>query len=62
MVANNGANMIGIHAVYIDTNSYLSSEEKYFPFKRNLEINENLPLSFLKLIVLEICKIVFRII
>lgn len=46
MVANNGANMIGIHAVYIDTNSYLSSEEKYFPFKRNLEINENLPLSF----------------
>ena len=31
MVANNGANMIGIHAVYIDTNSYLSSEEKYFP-------------------------------
>ena len=46
MVANNGANMIGIHAVYIDTNSYLSSEEKYFPIKRNLEINENLPLSF----------------
>ena len=45
MVSNNGVNMIGIHAVYTDRNAYLSSEEKYLPIKRNLEINENLPLS-----------------
>lgn len=45
LVANNGANMIGIHAVYIDRNGYLSSEKKYFPREKDIEINENLPLS-----------------
>jgi phosphoribosylanthranilate isomerase len=45
MVSSNGANMIGIHAVYIDRNAYLSCEEKYFPVKRDLEINEKLPIS-----------------
>lgn len=45
LVANNGANMIGIHAVYIDRNGYLISEKKYFPREKDIEINENLPLS-----------------
>jgi phosphoribosylanthranilate isomerase len=45
IVISNGANMIGIHAVYIDRNAYLSSEEKYLPIKRDLEIDENLPIS-----------------
>lgn len=43
-VINNGANMIGIHAVILDRNEYIKSEEKYFPLKKELYYDKNLPI------------------
>ncbi len=49
VVAQNGSNMIGIHAVYPDRLKYLKNELKYQPYESNLEIPENLPVGVLEL-------------
>lgn len=48
-IAKNGANMIGIHAVYPDRIKYLKNELKYEPLESNLDIKEDLPLGILEL-------------
>ena len=48
-VMKNGANMIGIHAVYPDKIKYLKNELKYKPLKNNFEIGETLPVGMLEL-------------
>lgn len=48
-IVKNGANMIGIHAVYPDRIKYLKNEIKYEPLETNLDIDENLPIGMLEL-------------
>ena len=48
-IVKNGANMIGIHAVYPDRIKYLKNEIKYEPLETNLDIDENLPIGILEL-------------
>lgn len=48
-VVQNGANMIGIHAVYPDRIKYLKNELKYMPIVNNLDIKEDLPVGVLEL-------------
>ena len=49
IVAQKGANMVGIHSVYPDRIKYLKNELKYKPFESNLEIAEDLPVGVLEL-------------
>ena len=48
-VIRNGANMIGIHAVYPDRIKYLKNEEKYLPIIANLEFKEELPIALFEI-------------
>lgn len=48
-IMKNGANMIGIHAVYPDRIKYLNNEKKYHPLEYNLEFKEELPIALLEL-------------
>ena len=42
----NGVNMIGIHAVYSNVESYIASEQQYYPIDRKIYRNDrNLPIS-----------------
>lgn len=48
-IINNGANMIGIHAVILDRNQYLNNEERCSPFNSKVMIDGNLPLATLEI-------------
>ncbi len=49
IAVQNGANMIGIHAVYPDRIKYLKNELKYAPLENDFEIEEDLPIGLLEL-------------
>lgn len=48
-IAINGANMIGLHAVYPDRIKYLKNELKYNPIDLSMEVPKNLPVDVLGL-------------
>ena len=48
-VIKNGANMIGIHAVYPDRIKYLKNEQKYNPIECSFTYKDELPIALLEL-------------
>lgn len=48
-VINNGATMIGVHAVYIDREKYLLNEKKYLPIEQVDNINPKLPVALFEI-------------
>lgn len=48
-IIKNGANMIGIHAVYPDRIKYLNNEIKYSPINTAIDVDEKLPVGVLEI-------------